>query len=81
MKRYSVSEARMRMAEMLDCAEGGEAVTIERKGIRFQIVPHRATPIRKRAPALEILDDAVETGQWTWQTGARGLAFSRRKTP
>jgi antitoxin (DNA-binding transcriptional repressor) of toxin-antitoxin stability system len=78
MKRYTVSEARMRMAEMLDSAEGGESVLIERKGVRFQIVPARAKPARKRAPILEILDTAIEKGDWTWQDGPRGLTFTRR---
>jgi antitoxin (DNA-binding transcriptional repressor) of toxin-antitoxin stability system len=81
MKRYSVSEARMRMAEMLDCAEGGESVAIERKGTRFQIVATKVTPLRKRTPALEILDDGVEKGQWTWQDRPDGLTYSRRKIP
>lgn len=78
MKRYTVTEARMRMAEMLDSAEGGESVLIERKGVRFQILPSVAKPARKKAPILEILDGAIERGDWTWKDGPEGLTFTRR---
>jgi antitoxin (DNA-binding transcriptional repressor) of toxin-antitoxin stability system len=78
MKRYTVTQARMRMAEMLDSAESGTAVLIERKGVRFQIVPTMARPARTKAPILEILDEAIEKGDWTWKDGPQGLTFTRR---
>jgi antitoxin (DNA-binding transcriptional repressor) of toxin-antitoxin stability system len=86
MKRYTATEARMRMADMLDSAERGESVLIERKGVRFQILPAVAKPSSKRAskrptkkaPILEILDEAIERGDWTWKDGPEGLTFARR---
>lgn len=68
MKRYSAAVARSRLAEVLDLAERGDSVIIERRGIRF-VVRVQAPKKRKRAPKrprIEILDAAVESGQWSW---------------
>ena len=82
MKRYSASEARKRISDVLDGAEQGEAVVIERKGVRFRVVVDRAGPARALsrgvAPSIEILDPEVESGNWTWRLGRRGLAFVAR---
>ncbi|HEY2899412.1 MAG TPA: hypothetical protein VGL59_02465 [Polyangia bacterium] len=78
-KRYSVAHARRRMAEMLDSAERGEAVIIERKGVRFQLVATKNKAPRARAPVVEIVDPAVDRGDWTWAEGASGLTFVGRK--
>jgi len=45
MKRCSSSELRSRLAEMLDTAERGEPVVIERRGTRFVLC---AEPVRPR---------------------------------
>jgi antitoxin (DNA-binding transcriptional repressor) of toxin-antitoxin stability system len=79
MKRYSVGQARMRMAEVLDSAERGESVVIERQGIRFQVLATKPKPVRKRAPTLEILDPSVARGDWTWAEGPKGWAFTPRR--
>ncbi len=79
MKRYSVTEARKRIADVLDGAEHGEAVLIERKGVRFKVVLDTSSPVKRSAPALEILDRAVERGDWTWKSGRQGLSFVRRR--
>ncbi|HEX4405827.1 MAG TPA: type II toxin-antitoxin system prevent-host-death family antitoxin [Polyangia bacterium] len=80
MKRYSVSEARIRMAEVLDRAERGEPVTIERRGRRFKVVAAKA-PRQKRPPVtIKILDPAVEAGDWTWKWGPEGFTFVPGKT-
>jgi antitoxin (DNA-binding transcriptional repressor) of toxin-antitoxin stability system len=80
MKRYTTAQARARLSEALDDAEAGTAVVIERRGVRFRIVREPATTAKvKRAPLVEILDPAVERGQWTW-TPARGrLRFTPRR--
>lgn len=81
-RRYTVAHARMRMAEMLDSAERGEEVIIERQGVRFAVVARsKRKPSRPRAPVVEILDPAVASGDWTWAEGAGGLTFSPRKRP
>ena len=67
------------MAEMLDSVEAGESVEIERLGVRFQVVPAApAKPAKKKAPILEILDEAIERGDCTWRYAPKGLTFTRR---
>jgi antitoxin (DNA-binding transcriptional repressor) of toxin-antitoxin stability system len=79
-KRYTSSELRSRLAEMLDAAEGGEPVVIERRGRRFVLraEPVRRPPRRLQRPLIEILDPAVADGQWTWSWSSHGLTFNRR---
>jgi antitoxin (DNA-binding transcriptional repressor) of toxin-antitoxin stability system len=79
MKRYTVAQARMRIAEVLDSAERGESVVIERQGIRFQVLASKPKPARKRAALLEILDPSVAAGNWTWTEGPGGWTFTPRK--
>lgn len=82
MKRYTAAQARARLSHILNDAEAGSAVVIERRGVRFRLVRESSAPAAakrsKRAPLIEILDSAVERGQWTW-TAARGrLRFESR---
>jgi antitoxin (DNA-binding transcriptional repressor) of toxin-antitoxin stability system len=79
MKRYTVAEARARFSDLLDAAEQGQPAVIERRGVRFVIRPEdgrRRTPARKM---IEYVDDAIASGQWTWNLGAEGLVFRRRR--
>jgi antitoxin (DNA-binding transcriptional repressor) of toxin-antitoxin stability system len=80
MKRYSAAAARQRFSHLLDAAEQGEGVVIERRGVQFEL---RQLQTRKAAGRRKSLvasvDPAVESGQWTWQLGARGLQFTARK--
>jgi len=67
MARYTVSEARRRFFQLLDAAERGEEVVLERRGVRFRLV---VEPARVQAPCeapLEILDCALLDGQWSWR--------------
>lgn len=82
MKRYTAAEARTRLSDVLNEAETGTPVVIERRGVRFRLTRESSQAQRatrpKRAPLVEILDPAVERGQWTW-TPARGrLRFAAR---
>ena len=80
MKVLRVSEARAQFGAMLDEAEGGEAVVIERHGMRFVLRAERpAPPARKGAPLLDYVHRDVERGNWTWAGGARGLQFRSRR--
>ena len=85
MKRYASSQVRERFAEMLDAAEKGEEVFIERRGVRYVLRAEgkRPPPKRRRqSPSLIThMDPAVEAGQWTWELGPDGLEFAdtRRK--
>lgn len=75
-----VAEARARFGELLDEAEKGRPVTIERRGVRFRLTAEPAAPSKKAAAALfDFVDPAVDAGQWTWATGATGLVFRPRR--
>lgn len=81
MKHLKVAEARARFGEILDEAEKGARVVIERRGVRFRVIaePARTTKAGKAA-LFDFVDADVMRGQWTWRTGRRGLAFARRRT-
>jgi prevent-host-death family protein len=76
MKVYSVSLARAHLSDLLDAAEKGEQVVIERRGIRHAItVQEPAAKWTGRRPQLDIADDAVEAGTWNWSWNAGGIRF------
>ena len=80
MKHLKVAEARAQFGELLDEAEKGRPVIIERRGVRFRVVVESATASTANAPALfEHVDDAVASGQWTWTQGPGGLRFAARR--
>lgn len=76
MKGYRVSEARARFGELLDEAEEGEVIFIERHGVRFTLraeeAPSKGAP---KGSSITWAHPAVEAGQWTWDYGPRGLVF------
>ena len=81
MKRYTTATAKQRFSLLLDAAERGEPVIIERHGVRFRVQTDRQ-PSRKRPPrysVIEFLDPAVANGEWQWQWSANGLRFSKIK--
>jgi antitoxin (DNA-binding transcriptional repressor) of toxin-antitoxin stability system len=76
MKRYTSSQVRERFAEMLDAAEKGEEVIIERRGVRYVLRRDATRPARRRRTSMIAwMDPAVEAGQWTWELGPNGLEF------
>ena len=80
MKPLKVAEARAKFGEILDEAEGGTPVTIERRGVRFTLSAEKRASSKGSKPALfEQVDAQVLTGQWTWKPSARGLTFSARR--
>ncbi|MBI1737193.1 MAG: type II toxin-antitoxin system prevent-host-death family antitoxin [Candidatus Rokubacteria bacterium] len=83
MRRYSAAQARQRFAEVLDAAERGQPVVIERRGTRFVIEARRmkSRPRARRKSLIERLDPAVAAGEWTWAWKAGGVAFKRRPRP
>jgi len=82
MRRYTSSQLRSRLAEILDAAERGERVVVERRGTRFTIRPEHpaAAPPRHRRPSLIAwMDPAIEAGGWTWDyRPGQGLRFRAR---
>lgn len=79
MKRYTVAKAREQLASVLDAAERGEGVIIERRGVSFELRPLRTARRRKPKPSLiEFVDAALERGKWSFQLGRGGLRFKAR---
>jgi len=79
MKRYTAAQARQHLSTVLDTAEAGEPVVIERRGVRFAVRTETKAATRRRTPLVEWMDPAVETGNWTWEWASKGLRFSGRK--
>ena len=83
MKHLRVAEARARFGELLDSAEQGNPVVVERRGVRFRIVADSPAAEQEDAQAdgglFEFVDPAVLTGKWTWESGPKGLKFSPRR--
>jgi antitoxin (DNA-binding transcriptional repressor) of toxin-antitoxin stability system len=79
-KRYTSSQVRQRLSAVLDAAERGEEVVIERRGVRFALRAERAGGQRRRRrhSLIEWVDPAVEAGQWTWTWSPHGLKFKSR---
>ena len=81
MKRYTVAQARQQFAEVLNVAERGQPVVIERRGVRFVVEAQprrRQRPVRRKS-MIQRIDPAVAAGEWTWSWKAEGLRFSRRR--
>ena len=80
MKRYTSSQVRERFADMLDAAERGEEVIIERRGVRYILRAESARRARPRRRSLiERLHPAVAEGQWSWELGPTGATFTDRR--
>jgi prevent-host-death family protein len=81
MKRYTAAQARQRLARVLDEAERGEPVIIERRGVRFRVQTERKTSgSLKGKRYFRINDPAVERGTWTWNWEPGKLEFVPRPT-
>ena len=80
MKYLKVAEARVRFGEILDAAESGEAVFIERRGVRFKVIAEPAGRSTGTMPSpFDFVDADVMDGQWSWTAGPKGLRFAARK--
>jgi len=79
MKRYSVAHARNRLADLLNEAERGTPVVIERRGVRY-VLHAEAAPRRRRVrrSMIETLDPAVAQGQWQWTWTPKGVRLGAR---
>jgi len=80
MKGFKVAEARAQFGDLLDQAEQGEPVFIERKGVRFLLSVERSElPADRGGPFFTAVDPDVLGGNWTWASGRKGLAFKARR--
>ncbi len=81
-KLYTVSQVRERLSDALDEAERGFEVFIERRGARYRLsrAPARARrPAGKRKPRIDVLDPAIDDGNWTWAWTPGRMAFRPRR--
>jgi hypothetical protein len=83
MKRYSVAQARNRFSDLLDEAEAGDAVVIERRGTRFRLEAERgsrrAAGVKSKPSLVEYIDPVVLDGEWTWRWATGGVRFTARR--
>jgi hypothetical protein len=79
MKGFTVAEARARFGDLLDQAEQGESVLIERRGVRYVLKAEASQPPPPSGKFFEWLDPAVEAGEWTWDLARSGARFKARR--
>jgi len=82
MKRFTAAKARQQFSLLLDTAERGESVIIERRGVRFRIRAEQQPALRatsRRVPVIEFVDPAIAAGRWSWDWGPEGLRFVAAK--
>lgn len=80
MKRYTVSKARERLADVLNEADRTGSVLIERGDVQYVITP-KATSKRKvgKRSVIETVDSAIGEGQWRWEWTSKGARFTGRR--
>ena len=79
MARYTASDARRQFFHLLDAAEKGEEVVLERHGVRFRLVLDGLPADESSTSPLIIKDEEVLSGNWTWGTDEEGhLEFRPR---
>jgi hypothetical protein len=77
MKRYTVSKARERLADVLNEADRHGSVLIERGDAQYVITPKAAVKRKAaRRSVIETVDSAVQDGQWGWDWTSRGVRFT-----
>ena len=80
-KRYTVSKARERLADVLDEADRSGSVLIERGDAQYVISPkRRARRHTATSSSIETVDAAVGDGQWRWDWTATGIRFVGRRS-
>jgi hypothetical protein len=69
---YTATEARRLFFRLLDAAQRGEIVELERGGVRFVLTAAEPAPEPSAASPILSVDPAVLTGEWTWRADASG---------
>ena len=76
-----MAEARAKFSHLLDEADQGETVIIERHGVQYTLKsqPAQTKPHPAKNRYFEWVDPAVMSGQWTWTLTKKGLRFKPRR--
>ena len=80
-KRYNVSMARERLADVLNEVDRNGSVLIERGDAQYVITAK--SPRRRsahRTSMIETVDPSVANGQWQWDVTATGIRFRGRRS-
>jgi antitoxin (DNA-binding transcriptional repressor) of toxin-antitoxin stability system len=79
----TASDARQELFRLLDAVEKGEAVVVERRGVRFRLSllePAERKHASGSASPVEVSDPDVLSGNWTWSGDQDGqLQFRPRR--
>jgi hypothetical protein len=79
MGRYTASEARRLLFRLLDAAERGEEVILERRGARFRIELDHPDDVEIPDSPLVVEDPALLDGQWAWTSDEDGNLHLRTR--
>lgn len=82
MTQVTASDARQEFFRLLDAAERGEAVVVERRGVRFRLslIPQEAQGSASSSP-IRVTDPDVLAGEWTWAGDEEGQIQFRPRRP
>lgn len=79
MKRYTVAQVRQQLANALDIAERGEPVSIERRGVTFELRRRVETRSSARSPKLfDVLDPSILEDDWHWSSPGEAMTLVMR---
>lgn len=74
MKKFMVREARAAFTDLLDAAERGEPVVIERRGVLFMLSATAPAKARVRRTAhIARADESILSGEWAWDWTPDGV--------
>lgn len=78
MARYTATDARRQLFDLLDAAEQGQEVILERRGKRFRLILEPKKIQNHENPIL-FMDEILESGEWTWSSDNQGqLGFKEK---
>ena len=79
MARYTATDARRQLFNLLDAAEQGQEIILERRGKRFKLILEPQKAQSNKNPMI-FMDENLESGQWTWGSDDDGQLQFKTKT-
>ncbi len=71
MPRYTATDARRQLFNLLDAAEQGQEIILERRGKRFKLILEPQKAQNNKNPVV-FMDESLELGEWTWANDSEG---------